>query len=86
VALGFQWVLDIPGCNELIADGENGYFPKFGDVQAAADAIDRLLSDEGLYDRFSKEAVLRFQKNHDVADYAPRYIKAYKKAIAARKY
>ena len=55
-------VWDIPGCNELVIDDKNGYLPKFGDVQVAADPIDRLLSDEDLYARVSKEAVIRFQK------------------------
>ena len=77
-------VWDIPGCNELVTEGENGYLPKFGDVQAAADDIDRLLSDPDLYDRVSKAAKLRFQQNHDVADYTPRYVEAYKRAIASR--
>jgi len=77
-------VWDIPGCNELVTEGENGYLPKFGDVQTAADDIERLLSDEDIYDRVSKAAKLRFQQNHDVADYAPRYVEAYKRAIANR--
>jgi glycosyltransferase involved in cell wall biosynthesis len=77
-------VWDIPGCNELVTEGENGYLPKFGDVQAAADDIDRLLSDPDLYDRVSKAAKLRFQQNHDVANYAPRYVEAYKRTITNR--
>ena len=76
-------VWDIPGCNELVTDYLNGALIEFGDVEAAADAICHLLDDAELYDRVSEQAALRFKRNHDVADYAPRYIDAYRKASGA---
>ena len=75
---------DIPGCNELVTDGENGSLPKFGDIDSAADAIERYLEDQEIYDRASNAARIRFNENHDNADYSQRMMDVIKKAIAEK--
>ena len=73
---------DIPGCNELVTDGENGVLLKFGDVGSAADAVEMLLEDQGSYDRASAAATRRFNENHDISEYAPGLMDVYHRAMA----
>lgn len=73
---------DIPGCNELITDGENGVLLKFGDVDSAADAVEKLLDDRGTYDRASAAATRRFNEKYNISEYAPRLMDAYHKTMA----
>jgi glycosyltransferase involved in cell wall biosynthesis len=47
---------DIPGCREIVRDGENGYLVPSGDVPALAGAIDRLVRDQGLCERFGRRS------------------------------
>jgi glycosyltransferase involved in cell wall biosynthesis len=75
---------DIPGCDELITDGKNGSLVKFGDVESAADEIERYLEDQGAYDRASNAARNQFNENHDNSDYSRRVIDVFKKAIAEK--
>ena len=75
---------DIPGCNEQIVDGLNGSLLEFGDIDALADATERLLDTKAVYDQASAASVERF-KRHDISDYAPRMMRAYRDAIAKRK-
>jgi glycosyltransferase involved in cell wall biosynthesis len=75
---------DIPGCDELITDGENGSLVKFGDIDSAADEIERYLENQEIYDRASNAAKQRFIDNHENADYSRRVIDNFNKAIAAK--
>jgi len=75
---------DIPGCDELITDGENGSLVKFGDIDSAADEIERYLENQEIYDRASNAAKQRFIDNHENADYSRRVIDNFNKAIVAK--
>ena len=75
---------DIPGCTELVTDGENGSVLKFGDVGAAADEIEKYFEDQAAYDRVSGAARAMFEERFDIAKYAPRMMDIYRKAIAEK--
>ena len=45
---------DMPGCREICRDGENGIFVPPKDPKALADAIERLVSDKTLRDKYGK--------------------------------
>ena len=77
-------VWDIPGCTELVTNGENGSVLKFGDVEAAADEIERYFEDQATYERVSSAARAMFEERFDIAKYAPRMMDIYKKAIAEK--
>ncbi|MGH7628496.1 MAG: glycosyltransferase family 4 protein [Gemmatimonadales bacterium] len=47
---------DIPGCREIVRDGENGYLVPSDDVPALAGAIDRLVRDRALRERFGRRS------------------------------
>ena len=73
---------DIPGCNELIVDGSTGALPEFGDVTAAANAIEELLDNPAAYEKSSAATVERFNERHKISEYAPRLMRIYKEAMA----
>jgi glycosyltransferase involved in cell wall biosynthesis len=75
---------NIPGCDELVTPGENGALFEFGDVTAAANEIERLLEDQNAYFEISSAASRRFKEKHDIADYAPRIMRIYQKALARK--
>lgn len=45
---------DIPGCREVVQDGINGFLIPPKDPQALAEALEKLLKDPGLRDRFGQ--------------------------------
>jgi glycosyltransferase involved in cell wall biosynthesis len=51
------------GCvTDLVRDGVNGYTPAAGDVAGLADALQRLIEDEGLRRRQGRESLTRIQQ------------------------
>lgn len=66
---------DIPGCDELIVDGQTGSLINFGDLTSMADAIEKLLDDPAEYQKASAAALKRFDR-YSVDDYAPRIMRA----------
>jgi glycosyltransferase involved in cell wall biosynthesis len=42
---------DVPGCREVVIDGETGLLVPLGDVQALADALEKLVASEELRQR-----------------------------------
>ena len=62
---------DIPGCRDVVRDGENGFLVPTGDAMAVADALAKLLDDEALRRRFgarSREAAAAFAVEKVVDD------------------
>lgn len=63
---------DVPGCREVVRDGENGLLVPVRDGPATAAAIERLLSDDALRERMGKRsreiAVAEFSVQQFVAD------------------
>ncbi|MBN1826782.1 MAG: glycosyltransferase family 4 protein [Candidatus Eisenbacteria bacterium] len=49
---------DAPGLRDAVRDGRTGFLFPYGDVEAMADRVRRLLTDRELRRRFSEEAVL----------------------------
>ena len=47
---------DVPGCREIVKDGENGFLVPVRDGTATADAIERLLVDAGLRQRMASRS------------------------------
>jgi glycosyltransferase involved in cell wall biosynthesis len=47
---------DVPGCREVVRDGVNGFLVPSRDVQALADALEKLALDAGLRQRFGQAA------------------------------
>lgn len=73
---------DIPACDELVTDGENGTLVKFGDADSAANEVETFLNDLQIYQRASTAATRRFREKHDISDYAPRRMNIYQQAMA----
>jgi glycosyltransferase involved in cell wall biosynthesis len=68
------------GFSEFIRDGENGFLVGRGDVPELATAIDRLLGDDELRARISREAESTAER-HDEAPVAPLYEAAFQRVI-----
>lgn len=71
---------DIPGCNELISDGENGILRDFGDIEGMAESVMSLVSDPAKVADMGSAARKKFALTYDIAQFAPRLIEAYKSA------
>lgn len=79
-AIGTQ----IGGIPEIIEPGENGFLVELGDIDAAADAAIRILSDAKLHEEMSatalKTATNRFSSEKILAEYETLYERLLKKA------
>lgn len=79
-AIGTQ----IGGIPEIIEPGENGFLVELGDIDAAADAAIRILSDAKLHEKMSatalKTATNRFSSEKILAEYETLYERLLKKA------
>ncbi|MDE4086515.1 N-acetyl-alpha-D-glucosaminyl L-malate synthase BshA [Planococcus maritimus] len=79
-AIGTQ----IGGIPEIIEPGENGFLVELGDIDAAADAAIRILSDAKLHEKMSatalKTATNRFSSEKILAEYETLYARLLKKA------
>ncbi len=54
---------DVPGCREVVQDGETGLLVPPNDPAALAAAVERLLDDPGLRRKLAKNARLRVEEN-----------------------
>jgi len=52
---------DVPGCREVVVDGDNGFLVPARQAEALADAIDRLLADAALRRRMGRRGRERMQ-------------------------
>jgi glycosyltransferase involved in cell wall biosynthesis len=57
---------DAPGCRETVVEGVNGFMVPVGDVQALADAMERLVKDPSLLARFAQEGRRKAEGTYDV--------------------
>ncbi|HET7838710.1 MAG TPA: glycosyltransferase, partial [Rectinemataceae bacterium] len=76
---------DVTGSNEVVVDGENGFLVPLGDHEAMAERIDRIIREDGLYERLSRraleQALSRFDEDRVIGD-----LKAiYREAARARR-
>jgi len=68
---------DVPGCRDVVSDGENGYLVPRGDSAALARAMVRMAADPGLPGRFGASARRRVEERFDERLVHARTIAAY---------
>lgn len=73
----------VGGVTELVVGGENGLLVSVGDVMGLAEAIERLLDDEGLRDRLSSSA-METVKKYSWETAAEKTIELYDRIISQR--
>ena len=57
---------DVPGCREVVIDGETGLLVPLGDVQALADALEKLVASEELRQRYGAGARDLVERNYSL--------------------
>ena len=75
---------DIPGCRELVVDGENGYLCPVGDVAAWAHALERMIQEADRNDMGRKSRAL-VESQFDIHDVTRRVLEIYENLLAERK-
>jgi glycosyltransferase involved in cell wall biosynthesis len=73
---------DINGCNEIIIDGENGFLVTPKNERMLQEAIDRLLDDETLRDRFAKSARKSVVERYERTFVQGEILKEYKRLLS----
>ena len=58
---------DVPGCREIVSEGENGLLVPVRDAAALADAIERLARDDGLRARMGASSRQRVEERYSDA-------------------
>ena len=71
----------IRGCKEVIVDGETGLLYPPGNVNEFVAVIDRLINDEILRKRISKEGILRVETNYTEARVTQRIVDLYQSVV-----
>jgi N-acetyl-alpha-D-glucosaminyl L-malate synthase BshA len=71
----------VGGLPEVITDGEVGFLRPVGDVAAMADAVQRLLTDEGLRHAQSLAARRRAEAHFTIAPAIDRYVDIYRRVL-----
>ena len=68
---------NIRGCKEVIVDGETGLLYPLGHVNEFVAVIERMMNDDNLRNRVSKEGTLRVQANYTEAHVTQRIVDLY---------
>lgn len=68
---------DVPGCREIVRDGENGFLVPARDGPATADAIARLVADAGARKRMGKNSRAIALKDYAIDDFVARTLAVY---------
>lgn len=68
---------DAGGIPEVVRDGETGFLRPVGDVEGMAQAAVRVLSDDALHQRVSRQAVARARSAFSMADKVKEYERLY---------
>ncbi|MBW3664452.1 MAG: glycosyltransferase family 4 protein [Actinobacteria bacterium] len=68
---------DVPGCRDVIRDGENGIVVPARDENALASAIERLISDASLRQRLGQEARRSVEQRYSAETISEQYMDAY---------
>src|SRR5699024_8966655 len=76
---------DIGGIPEVINHGETGYIVDVGDIEAASSYIINLLSDDALYESFSKHALERANTVFHSSEIVQQYIHLYERLLSKSK-
>jgi len=75
---------DIRGCREVVVDGLNGSLLTLGDIAGFAEAIRRLLDDEGLRHQQGRAGIERAQAEFDQRRVIARTLDAYSQQLCSR--
>jgi len=76
---------DVPACNEIVRDGENGLLAPPDDPAALAGALIRLLRDGGLRERLARQAIHDATTRYDATIVARQFAHLYESLIAGRR-
>ena len=71
-------VSDIGGLPEIVRNRKDGFVVKGGDVEALANALDKLVSNEKLLNEFSKSAKERIEKSFNTLTTQEKLLSLYK--------
>jgi glycosyltransferase involved in cell wall biosynthesis len=74
---------DVPGCREIVVDGETGLLVPPGDIDALADALARMSSDCDLRSRCGMAARLRVAEGLDAGTVGRQTVDVYRSLLAA---
>lgn len=72
---------DVGGIPEVIKDGETGYIVDVGDTERASELALKLLNDEEMLERFSKQARQRMEENFSSDTIISQYIQLYERLL-----
>jgi glycosyltransferase involved in cell wall biosynthesis len=73
---------DVPGCRDLVRDGDNGLLVPLHDAPALAGAIERLAGDAALRARMGARARVLVEQNYSDAHVVAQMLSLYRRAIA----
>ena len=76
---------DVPGCRDLITNGETGIVVPYGDVDALAESIEQLLGDRTLADRLGRAAAESVKRNWHIDQTYDAYESLYGEIIPERR-
>lgn len=76
---------DVPACNEIVRDGENGLVAAPDDPAALAGALIRLLRDQELRERLARQAQHDATTRYDATVVAQQFERLYESLIAGRR-
>jgi glycosyltransferase involved in cell wall biosynthesis len=76
---------DVPGCREVVENGVNGFLVPPRNVQALAQAIEVLVDQPELRQRFGRSARQKVVKNFDISIVADQMIAIYRELLARKR-
>jgi glycosyltransferase involved in cell wall biosynthesis len=76
---------DVPGCREVVENGVNGFLVPPRSVQALAQAIEVLVDQPELRQRFGHSARQKVVKNFDISIVADQMIAIYRDLLARKR-
>ena len=74
---------DVPGCREIVAHEENGFFVPPQDADALAERLQQLLGDEALRRRMGRAGRARVESRFTAAEVATSIVEAYDQLTGA---
>ena len=77
---------DVPGCREIVRDGENGLLVPVGDVNALVSALQRLLEDSPLRNRMGKCGRTMVEADFSIEQVVQKTLMLYQGLIRSQKY
>ena len=73
---------DVPGCRDVVADGETGLLVPARDGVALADAVERVLDDDDLRHRLRMAARANVEANHAIEHIVAAHFELYERALS----